>query len=70
MERGREEKKYDEVQRLRKKKCAIPKQFELRDEFPSSHYLIFNHPPYNYPSENSEVMNRVEEFAWNYDPSE
>lgn len=47
----------------------IPEGFELRGEFPGSYYLVFSHPPFEYPAENGEVMERVHELAWNYDPS-
>ena len=47
---------------------VIPEGFELRGEFPGSYYIVFSHPPFEYPSENTEVMKRVEELAWNYDP--
>lgn len=46
----------------------IPEGFELRGEFPAGYYLVFYHPPFDYLSENDEVMNRVEELAWNFDP--
>lgn len=46
----------------------IPEGFELRGEFPGSYYLVFYHPPFDYLSENIEVMKRVEEMAWNFDP--
>ena len=47
----------------------IPEGFELRGEFPASYYLVFSHPPFKYPEENAEAMRRVEELAWNYDPT-
>ena len=46
----------------------IPEGFELR-EIPASYYLVFYHPPFDYLSDNGEVMSRVEELAWNYDIS-
>ncbi len=46
----------------------IPEGFELR-EIPESYYLVFSHPPFDYLSENVEVMKRVEELAWNFDPA-
>lgn len=49
---------------------AIPEGFELRGEFPGSYYLVFSHPHFDYPTENAEVMKRVEELAWNYDPAQ
>jgi AraC-like DNA-binding protein len=48
---------------------AIPEGFELRGEFPGSYYLVFSHPPFDYLSENGEVMKRVEELAWNFNPA-
>lgn len=47
----------------------VPEGFELRGEFPGSYYLVFSHPPFKYPEENSDVMSRVEELAWDYDPT-
>lgn len=47
---------------------AVPEGFELRGEFPDSYYLVFYHPPFTYLTENNEVMKRVEEMAWNFDP--
>lgn len=47
----------------------IPEGFELRGDFPGSYYLVFSHPPFDYLSENEEAMQRVEELAWNFDPS-
>lgn len=44
----------------------IPEGFELR-EFPASYYLVFFHPPFDYLSNNGEVMSKVEDLAWNYD---
>ena len=49
-------------------KGEIPEGFELRGEFPGSYYLVFGHQPFDYLSENGEVMKRVEELAWNFDP--
>lgn len=46
----------------------IPEGFELRGEFPGGYYLVFCHQPFDYLSENGEVMKRVEELAWSYDP--
>ena len=46
----------------------IPEGFELRGEFPGSYYIVFYHPPFEYLTENTEVMKRVEEMAWNFDP--
>lgn len=47
----------------------IPEGFVLTDIIPDSYYIVFNHPPFEYLSENTEVMKRVEELAWNFDPS-
>lgn len=46
---------------------VIPDGFEIR-ELPASDYLVFFHPPFDYLKDNGEVMTRVEELAWNYDP--
>ena len=46
----------------------IPEEFVLTDVIPESYYIVFNHPPFEYLSENSEVMKRVEDLAWNFDP--
>lgn len=46
----------------------IPEGFELRGQFPGSYYIVFSHPPFDYLSENGEVMRRVENLAWNFDP--
>lgn len=48
---------------------VIPEGFEIR-EFPASDYLVFFHPPFDYLKDNGEVMGRVEQLAWNYDPSQ
>lgn len=29
---------------------------------------MFSHPPFDYLTENAEVMKRVEDLAWNFDP--
>lgn len=47
----------------------IPDGFEIR-EIPASTYMVFFHPPFDYVSECSQVMKRVEDLAWNFDPSE
>jgi AraC-like DNA-binding protein len=47
----------------------IPEGFELRGEFPGSYYLVFSHPPFDYLSENGDVMGRVENLAWSFDPT-
>lgn len=46
----------------------VPEGFEIR-EIPGSYYLVFFHPPFDYLQDCAEVMNRVEELAWNYDPA-
>lgn len=46
----------------------IPEGFELH-EIPESYYIVFSHPPFDYPTDNYEVMKRVEDLAWNFDPS-
>lgn len=46
----------------------IPDGFEMR-KFPASDYLVFFHPPFDYLKDNVEVMSRVEELAWNYEPA-
>ena len=48
----------------------IPEGFELRGEFEGSYYMSFGHPPFDFSTENEEVMKRVEEFAWNFDPTQ
>jgi AraC family transcriptional regulator len=47
---------------------VVPEGFEMK-ECPASYYLVFFHPPFEYLPENCEVMSRVEELAWNYNPS-
>lgn len=47
---------------------AVPEGFELK-EIPASYYLVFSHPPFVYPTENSEVMQTVEAIAWSFDPA-
>ena len=46
----------------------IPDGFEVR-EFPGSYYLVFFHPPFDYLKDCGEVMRRVENLAWNFDPA-
>lgn len=46
---------------------VVPEDFEIRT-FPASDYLVFFHPPFDYLKDNGEVMGKVEELAWNYDP--
>lgn len=40
----------------------------LNREFPESYYIVFSHPPFHYLSENDEVMRRVGELAWDFNP--
>lgn len=47
----------------------VPEGFELRGDFPDSYYIVFSHPPFDYLTDNVEVMKRVEELAWNFDPT-
>lgn len=46
----------------------VPAGFEIRS-IPASYYLVFFHPPFDYIRNCEEVMNRVENLAWNYDPA-
>lgn len=46
----------------------VPEGFEIRD-LPGSHYMVFHHPPFDYPKDCGTVMGRVEHLAWNFDPS-
>jgi hypothetical protein len=46
----------------------VPNGFEIK-EIPKSYYLVFFHPPFDYLRDCGAVMERVEELAWNYDPS-
>lgn len=48
---------------------VVPKGFEIR-EIPESYYLVFSYPAFDYMAENVDVMQAVEELAWNYDPAE
>ena len=41
----------------------------MRD-IPASTYLVFFHPPFDYLADNNEVMENVENLAWNYKPEE
>ena len=43
----------------------IPDGFECR-EFPESYYPVFFHPPFDFIKECGEVMDRVENLAWNF----
>lgn len=45
----------------------IPEGFEIYT-VPECYYLVFSHPPFEYPAENTQVMAIVEELAWNFDP--
>ena len=44
----------------------IPAGFSVK-EFPASYYLVFFHPTFDYLKNNSEVMGKVENLAWDYD---
>lgn len=46
----------------------IPEGFEIR-EIPESDYLVFSYPAFDYMSENVDVMEAVENLAWNFDPA-
>ena len=48
---------------------VVPEGFVLTEIIPASYYLVFNHPPFDYLTENGEVMMRVEDMAWSFDPS-
>lgn len=48
-------------------KGIVPEGFEIRT-IPASDYMVFFHPPFDYLKDNGEVMKRVEELAWNYQP--
>ena len=50
-------------------KGEVPEGFEIR-EIPASTYLVFFHPSFDYLADNDEVMQKVEELAWNYNPKE
>ena len=47
----------------------VPEGFTLTGILPESYYLVFFHPPFDYLSENGEVMRRVENLAWSFDPA-
>lgn len=47
---------------------AIPEGFEIHT-YPESYYLLFYHPPFDFLKDCTEVMKRVEELAWNFDPA-
>ncbi len=42
---------------------VIPAGFELR-KAPGRYYLVVSHPPFEYPAENADVMQRVEAMAF------
>lgn len=43
----------------------VPQGFTMK-EFPASYYLVFFHPSFDYLKDNDEVMQQVEDLAWNY----
>ena len=45
----------------------IPKGFTIKT-IPASDYMVFFHPPFDYLKDCGEVMSRVENLAWNFDP--
>lgn len=47
----------------------IPEGFKLRGEIPGSYYIVFSHPSFDYFSEIDEVIRRVEDLAWSFDPT-
>lgn len=47
----------------------VPEGFTVR-EIPASLYLVFFHPPFDFLADNDEVMRRVEDLAWGYDPAQ
>ena len=46
----------------------IPENFTVRN-IPSGYYLVFYHPAFDYLKDCAEVMERVENLAWNFDPA-
>ena len=46
----------------------VPEGF-VRRHVPAGYYLVFGHPKYDYYRDNGEVMKRVEELAWSFDPT-
>lgn len=48
----------------------VPEGFTLTDIIPDSYYIVFNHPPFKYLADNAEVMKRVGELAWSFDPAD
>ena len=47
----------------------VPDGFEIKS-FPGSYYLVFSHPPFDFMKDCGEVVNRVDELAWNFDPAQ
>ncbi len=47
----------------------IPEGFSVR-EVPGGHYIVFYHPVFDFMRDCEEVVGRVEELAWNYDPAQ
>ena len=47
----------------------VPNGFEVRD-VPSSDYLVFSYPVFDFMTENADVMGAVEKLAFSFDPSE
>lgn len=45
----------------------VPDGFEIK-EFPESYYLKFFHPTFDYLKDNVEVMTKVENLAWGFEP--
>lgn len=46
----------------------VPEGFEVR-EYPGSYYLAFYHPAFDFLQDCEKVLTRVEDLAWNFDPS-
>lgn len=46
---------------------VVPEGFEIRT-VPASDYMVFYHPSFDYLKDCGEVMRRVEDLAWNFDP--
>lgn len=46
----------------------IPEGFTVRNINPG-YYLVFYHPVFDYLKDCAEVMERVENLAWNFDPA-
>jgi len=47
----------------------IPDGFEIR-KIPGSYYLVFYHPTFDFLKDCDEVMTRVENLAWSFDPKQ